>query len=281
MNPEKNIVINGSNNKPIAIDIFFENPGKQLPVVIYAHGFNGFKDWGNFDLLANRFALKGFVMVKFNFSHNGTNPENPEEFVDLDAFGKNNYSIELEDLSLVIDWVCDVKNPYHSIFDLSKLGLIGHSLGGGIALLQTANDTRIKKLVTWASISECKTPWGNWPADRIELWKKEGVQYYTNTRTNQQMPMYYQLYEDYQQNKDKLDIQKAIKNIKVPILICHGTNDLSVPIEHAYALKGSQPFAELFTLEADHVFYRKHPWPGKQLPLEMEALVNETMLFLS
>ncbi|MGB3155850.1 MAG: hypothetical protein WBB06_14685, partial [Chitinophagaceae bacterium] len=72
MHVAKNIVIAGADKKPVALDIFFENDPEPRPVVIYAHGFNGFKDWGNFDLIAAKFAEEGFVFVKFNFSHNGT-----------------------------------------------------------------------------------------------------------------------------------------------------------------------------------------------------------------
>src|ERR1700690_2221662 len=110
MHCTKNIVLSGADKKPVALDIFFENDEKQRPVVIYAHGFNGFKDWGNFDLIAKKFAAQGYAFVKFNFSHNGTTPEHPEEFTDLEAFGNNNYSKELEDLRLVINWVCNPSN---------------------------------------------------------------------------------------------------------------------------------------------------------------------------
>ncbi|MEO6230661.1 MAG: alpha/beta fold hydrolase [Ferruginibacter sp.] len=280
MQTEKNILIMGANNRLMTIDIFFDTMDHPLPVVIYAHGFNGFKDWGNFDLVAKRFAREGFAMIKFNFSHNGTTPEHPEDFADLEAFGKNNYSIQLNDLSRIIDWVCDPQNSYSKILDTSNISLVGHSMGGGIAILQAAADKRVSRLITWASVSECKTPWGNWTEERIELWKKEGVQYYTNTRTNQQMPMYYQLYEDYVQNADKLDIKKAIQQLNIPILICHGLNDISVPVDKAYELKAWQPLAELFTLETDHVFGRRHPWLNVNMPREMEAVVNETILFI-
>ena len=81
----KNILIKGANEKPIALDIFYAGEGPKR-LVIYAHGFNGFKDWGSFDLIATQFAAAGFLFVKFNFSHNGTTPEDPENFVDLEAF---------------------------------------------------------------------------------------------------------------------------------------------------------------------------------------------------
>ncbi|MBK8494821.1 MAG: alpha/beta hydrolase [Chitinophagaceae bacterium] len=151
--PIKNIIITGSSGKPINLDIFLPGNKRPAPVVMYAHGFNGFKDWGNFDLVAEKFAMQGFVFVKFNFSHNGTSPGNPEAFVDLEAFGNNNYSKQLEDMLLVTDWVCDPGNIYHEFIDTNQLNLAGHSMGGGIAILFAARDKRIKKLMTWASIS--------------------------------------------------------------------------------------------------------------------------------
>jgi uncharacterized protein len=276
----KNIIITGANNKPIALDICFEDAAVQKPVVIYAHGFNGFKDWGNFDLIAAEFAGKGFVMVKFNFSHNGTTPERPEEFTDLEAFGNNNYSKQLEDLKMVLNWLCGSENPYLKMLDVNNISIIGHSMGAGIATIFSASDSRIKKLITWAGVSECKTPWGNWPDERIQTWKDLGVQYYTNTRTNQQMPLYYQLYEDFQQHRSKLTIEAAIKKLQIPILICHGSLDIAVPVEKAFELKKWQPAAELYIVESNHVFDRKHPWVMNYLPEAMKAVVSKSINFL-
>ncbi len=275
----KNILIPGPNQLPITCDVFLNTYAERLPVVIYAHGFNGFKDWGNADLFAAKFAQSGFVFVKFNFSYNGTTPEKPEEFDDLDAFGKNNYTKELEDLLTVTNWVCDKNNLHGEAMDTSRIYLIGHSMGGGIATLFAAEDARVKKLVTWAGINECKTPWGNWPPDRILEWEQTGVQYYTNTRTNQQMPLYYQLYLDFQQHEKRLDIKKAIQKLYIPLLICHGSYDLSVPVEVAYALKEWQPLAELFIVESNHVFDRRHPWIVNYLPEVMEQVLEKTIHF--
>jgi uncharacterized protein len=273
----KNILLPGTANRPLSLDIFFENDLKRRQVVIYVHGFNGFKDWGNFDLAAEKFAKEGCVLVKFNFSHNGTTPEQPADFADLEAFGNNNYTKELNDLRLVIDWVCDPGNLYQKVIDSERICLMGHSMGGGISIIQAAEDRRVNKLITWAGISECKTPWGSWPADKMQEWKEQGVQYYTNSRTKQQMPMYYQLYEDYIQNEERLDIRSAIRSLGIPILICHGTLDNSVPVENAFELKKWQPTAQLFTVESDHVFGRKHPWTANDLPPSMEAVVEASL----
>ena len=82
MSTTKNTIIKGAAGKPIVIDIFYTDANAAKPVVIYAHGFNGFKDWGNADLIAQQFAAAGYVFVKFNFSHNGTTPEHLQDFVD-------------------------------------------------------------------------------------------------------------------------------------------------------------------------------------------------------
>ena len=279
MTTTKNLIIPGFNSKPIALDIF-HNGNVQAPTVIYAHGFNGFKDWANFDMIATQFADEGFTFIKFNFSHNGTSPSHPEEFIDLEAFGQNNYSIELEDLSAVIDWTSDPYNIYHSSIDVNQIYLIGHSMGGGISILQAANDTRVKKLVTWASINECKTPWGSWSGDKLEAWRRDGVAYYANSRTGQQMPLYYQLHEDYNNNREALDIEAAIKKLTIPVLICHGTLDAAVPIEKAHTLCAWQPAAKLFKVESDHVFGRKHPWVEDEFPQLMREVIDETIDFL-
>ena len=280
MHARKNIIIKGTHNKFILLDIFYTENKSPKPVVIYAHGFNGFKDWGNADIIANKFAEAGFVFVKFNFSHNGTSTRQPEDFVDLDAFGNNNYSKQLYDLNEVINWVCDAKNEHNNYIDVNNINLLGHSMGGGIATLHSARDKRVKKLITWAGISECKTPWSNWSEEKMKEWKHSGVQYYHNSRTHQQMPLFYQLYEDYLQNQDVLNIQKAISFLQIPILICHGTNDTAVNIEKAHDLIKWQPAAKFFTVESDHVFGRKHPWLLNDLPSAMEAIVKKSILFL-
>lgn len=274
----KNIVISGAENRPLALDIFY-GENEPRPVVIYAHGFNGFKDWGNFDLIAQQFAAAGFVFVKFNFSHNGTTPDNPEEFVDPEAFGHNNYTRELYDLQVVIDWVVKSAEPKDTPVDPARIYLVGHSMGGGIVLLKAAEDPRVKGVATWASISECKTPWGSWTAERLEEWKRTGVQYVLNSRTRQEMPLYYQLYEDFQNNKDRLDIKAAVQRLTVPLLICHGTHDEAVSIINAYELHKTAKDAELFEVDSDHVFGRKHPWTEEVLPPAMQQVVDATIRF--
>jgi dienelactone hydrolase len=278
MNIIKNIVITGAGGKPIALDVFFKGVTPQ-PVIIYAHGFNGFKDWGGFDSIADQFAMAGFVFVKFNFSHNGTTPDHPDTFVDLEAFGNNNYTKELFDLQQVIDWVVYGGHPF--MIDRKRIYLIGHSRGGSIAFITAKEDQRIAAVTSWASVKACNTPWGNWPLEKLETWKKEGVAFYPNGRTGQQMPLYYQLMEDYQSNIHRFDVMNAVSQLEIPVFICHGTNDEAVPVNVAHELFQSCKNARLFQIASDHVFGRKHPWTETFLPPAMQEVVAHTILFFN
>ena len=271
----KDIQVTGSGGRPMLTDIFYTGKTAGKPVVIYAHGFNGFKDWGNFDIIATQFAEAGFLFVKFNFSHNGTTVEQPEDFADLEAYGNNNYTKELDDLGVIIDWVQESNS------DCGKICLLGHSRGGGIVLLKAAEDRRIATVVTWASVAECKTPWGSWDLEKMLEWEEKGVQYYTNGRTKQEMPLYYQLYKNYLPNQQCLSIERAIKSLDIPILICHGSADPAVPVSKAHLLHEWQPAAELFIVDSDHVFGRKHPWEGETLPEVMQEVVERSITFLT
>ena len=120
-----NIVIAGSVGKPILIDITFKANAQPKQVVVFCHGFKGFKDWGPFNKIATHFAEKDIVFVKFNFSYNGTTTDDPLNFVDLKAFGNNNFCKELDDLSLVLDWI-EGSNELKGEIDISKISLLGH-----------------------------------------------------------------------------------------------------------------------------------------------------------
>ena len=54
--------------------------------------------------MAEEFAKAGYFFVKFNFSHNGTTINDPDNFGDLEAFGNNNYTKELSDYQTVIGY---------------------------------------------------------------------------------------------------------------------------------------------------------------------------------
>ena len=216
--------------------------------------------------------------MKFNFSHNGGTVENPIDFPDLEAFGNNNYTIELDDLQTVIDWVLKNKDFTDEI-DRSNITLIGHSRGGGIAVLKASEDKRVTGLITWAALSN----FGNRSATigELEDWKINGVKYILNGRTKQQMPHYYQFYEDFKANETRLNIELAAKKLEIPFLIIHGTNDTSISFKEAESLHAWNSKSEIYPIkEANHTFNSKHPWGENHLPKHLQQVVSASLDFI-
>jgi dienelactone hydrolase len=87
---------------------------------VICHGRNASKDWGFFPPTAERLARAGFSAISFTF------PSSPA----------------LRDLDIVLETL----KPFPP-----RLGLLGHSLGGAIAVQRTARDPQVAALVTWGA----------------------------------------------------------------------------------------------------------------------------------
>lgn len=275
---KQNLLLTEENKKPIIYDLVYKKTSSPLPLVIFCHGYKGFKDWGAWQLVAERFAEAGFAFLKFNFSHNGGTVEQPIDFPDLDAFAENNFSLEMEDLDRVIN---SVQNGNKNIStEISSISLIGHSRGGGIVLIKAEEDSRINKVVTWASVSDFK-PRFHENTEHFDKWKETGVTYVENSRTKQQLPHNFQFYKDYKENENRFTIKRAVENLKKPLLILHGDEDPTVSLKEAQALHSWNTGSELAIIAgADHVFGAKHPWSESSLPKDLKKVVDKTIDFL-
>lgn len=274
----KNGIIKGRHGKPILMDYGYIPNGIKKPIIVFAHGFKGFKDWGHFNKVMEFFIENGFAFVKFNFSHNGGTIDQPIDFPDLEAFGNNNFTKELDDLRCVIDWVIGNNEISTREIDTEQIYLIGHSRGGGVAILAANEDKRIKKLVTWAAVSDLIN---RYDTEVMEHWKKEGVLYIANGRTKQQMPLYYQLAEDTIKNKDRFNIEKAASKLTVPHLIVHGTSDEVVPVAEAKNINQWSKHSEITILSGgDHTFGTTHPYVEKTLKGDVAIVLDKTLEFI-
>lgn len=264
----------GAKGRGMLADLTYDDTNKAAPLIIFSHGFKGFKDWGTHNLLAGYFAQNGFRFLKFNFSHNGTTPNNPVEFTDLIAFADNTFSMELEDLGTVIDFACN--GP--SMPRANVVFLIGHSMGGGISIIKAAEDKRVKKLITLGSVASFRNLW---PKKAEEQWRLQGIMYMFNSRTQQQMPIKSILLDDLEKNANRLDIIAKAAEISCPWLILHGDADSTVNVSHAKELKKAQPNAELIVVKkGDHTFGGVHPYQQNELPPDLKDFAETAVAFL-
>jgi uncharacterized protein len=232
--------------------------------VVVVHGFKGFKDWGFFPHACESLAADGHAVVSFNFSLNGIGSD-PLEFTELDAFARNTFTRELKELHLVLEALFDGE-----LLPLPprRIGVLGHSRGGGSAVIAASESARVDALVTWASVAT----FDRWDDETRKEWRADGRIHVLNARTGQQLPLDVTLLEDLEGNRERLDVTAAASRVRAPWLILHGEEDASVSPEEARLLARAGPSARLHLVEgAGHTFEAGHPFQG-ETPELAEAL---------
>ena len=244
-----------------------EGPPPESAVVVI-HGFKGFKDWGFFPFACERLAAGGHAVVSFNMSHNGVGSD-PLEFTELERFGANTLSMELEEVLQVVDEVIGgdllPRRP-------GRVGVLGHSRGGGQAILAAASDSRINAVATWAAVSH----FDRWTDETKQEWRTHGRIWIVNARTGQQMPLDVGLLDDLEANRTRLDIPEAARRVDVPWLIVHGRDDLTVAPDEGRALSDLAPQGHLVLVDgAGHTFEARHPFD--ESTAQLEAALTATL----
>jgi dienelactone hydrolase len=246
-----------------------EAPGR-CPAVVICHGFKGFMEWGFFPALAALLAQRGIVAVRFNLSGAGMQPGD-ERVTDPRAFRDDTYSAELADLLRVLEATGVEIAPDR--IERNRIGLLGHSRGGGAAILAAAGERwreRLLALVTWAAISRVD----RYTPEEKRIWSATGELPVVNSRTGQQLALGRGLLEDVERNAaGSLDILAAAGRRAAPWLIVHGAEDESVPAAEAAELevRAGGTHELLLVPGAGHTFGVKHPFAGPT-PFLIQAL---------
>ena len=257
---------------PILVDVRGGGRPSPRPAVVVLHGFKGFKDWGMFPPFSERLARAGFTAVSPNLSGSGV--DDSGEFTLPERFGRNTYTAELEDTRSVVDALVRGELGVTP----STVGLVGHSRGGGVGVLHTAQDLRIQALVTWAAIAQVD----RWPPDQRLEWRQQGKIDVRNARTGQVLPLYTDVLDDIERNRERLDIEAAAGRIRVPWLLIHGSADESVPFAEAELLRqaasGGSPQL-LRVAQGGHTFGAVHPWQSSTP--ELDSVFDATIAWLA
>lgn len=255
----------------LLVDVRAANRNITAPVVVLVHGFKGFKDWGFFPPLAERLARAGFTVVGYNASGSGV--DDGGAFGYPERFGRNTFTGERRDLDLVLAAVDDgslgIRRP-------GSIGLVGHSRGGGMAILATPGNPRVGALVTWAAISSPD----RWSDELKRRWRENGFLEIRNQRTGQVIPLYPDILDDIEQHRSELDILGAAARITVPWLALHGALDETVSLREGQQLAGSAGRPEFKVIQkAGHTFGAVHPFAG--MTPALAELFDLTVGFLS
>jgi uncharacterized protein len=259
--------LTGADGGPLRGEL--RSAGGSRPTVVICHGFKGFKDWGFFPVTAERLARAGFAAVTFNFSGAGVG-EDGQTFDESDRFGHATYSGHLRDLDIVLAAIADGTLGCEA----TAVGLLGHSMGGGVAILGASAHPAIGALVTWAATANLSRLW---PEAKRREWRGSGMVEVVNQRTGVVLPLYTDMLEDLERHAARLDVVGAAATVRAPWLIVHGAADETVPAADAGELSALAPRARrMLVADAGHTFGVQHPWSGSTRAFDqvLEATVD-------
>lgn len=177
-----------------------------LPAVVFCHGFTDSN--GKLSYLARHFNFLGYATLRFDYAHTG---ESEGVFENLTI------SQEIADLKAALNYMDALK-----FVDSRKMGVIGYSYGGMVAILQALKDSRIKCLGILASVIDAndaleklisKRKMARWDEKgRIALWK---------------LPFFQRLMlkSDFLHDARQYNILDHIDKVKVPIAMLRGKRD--------------------------------------------------------
>jgi len=202
------------------------------PLVILCHGFLSHKDSSKYRQLAQVFALESIATVRFDFRGCGESEG---------LLSESSISRRWRDLQRVIDESQGLKD-----YD-GRLGLLGSSLGGYLALLEASRNSKVRCAAVWST-----------PSHLLDLAK----------RLPEVSPVEFsqECYEDLL----TVELLPRLKNIQ-RVLIVHGQLDQQVPSEHGLRLYEvlEEPKALHILEEADHRFTASK-WREEAIRLTMD-----------
>lgn len=246
-----------SSGDGIAGDLRYAPGERALPLLIVCHGFTAHKDWGPFPYFGRGFARLGFASIVFNFSHNGVGP-GARRFTELEKFSRNTIGKEIEDIRGLLDAVRD-GGLGRGVIDPARIGVVGHSRGGGVAILAASNDPRLRGVAAWSTVATFE----RYTSHQREAWERDGYIPVTVRGMRTRLRFSLEVLRDIESHREEYDIRRAVRALDVPLLLVHGAADVSVKPSEPESLYSvaDRSKTEFVTLEGTgHTFGARHPF---------------------
>lgn len=217
---------------PIVGDVRLPAGDEPRPVVVLAHGWLGWKDWGYLPHLAEALAAAGLVAVTFSFSGSGV-PAGADEILDVETFARNTWSREVRDQARVVTAIFERMLPGAARFDIYRIGALGAGTGGSVTLLEAADDSRVRAVVTIGAPLALDSVL---PSDAREAYGARGELRFRDPRSNRALRIDAAFLRDLRMRRVALDVLAAAGKMPARYLAIHGAADARVPLRDAKAL---------------------------------------------
>lgn len=205
-------------SRGVAVPVTYVHPlvaeGESFPLVIMLHGHGGTRnEAGGYTRVAEGLAAKGIASIRMDFPGCGDSTE---------SFANNNLSNMLLDIQASREYA--LARPK---VDQQRIGLLGYSMGGRLALLHASSEETYKAVATWTPAAQngADSMFGFFggPAAWADLKARaasEGAITFT-TRWGQEQQLGLKFFTDMEESRP-LD---GVENIKAPLLVLYGDLD--------------------------------------------------------
>ena len=231
---EQKVYFKNSENLKLAGILHTPKHKKEIGIII-CHGFTGSKDKNFIPELARNLERNNFLVLRFDFSGNGESEGKFEE---------RTYSKYVEDLKSAIDWFRK---------QIKKICIIGHSMGGSIALIEYSKYRNYDKITLLApAIKIIKKRFTKVDFQKLE---KQGYIDFIDSWGEKR-----RLTKQYFEDRESYNQIELGKNLDIPTLIIVGDKDESVSVDKCRELFQIIPSADKklkILKNKDHVFHNK------------------------
>lgn len=278
MNAVQQWTIHGADGQEILGNVHIPD-GVARGVVIIAHGFKGYKDYGMFPRIAQTVAAAGFIAHRFNFSHSGMT-NNTDTFERPDLFEKDTWNKQVFDCRAVIEAIADDRLAGKGLPYI----LFGHSRGGVSVLLTAGRFASDSSFIQPAGVVSAAAPCQclNLTPEIEKLLLEHGFIVSPSSRTGQDLRVGKIALTEQNEDPQAHDLLKLVRNITCPLLVIHGEDDPTVSVEAAEQIgKAAHDNTKVLRIAgADHVFNTPNPMPDDQKPsLQFKTLLDELVTF--
>ncbi|MFD1773582.1 alpha/beta hydrolase family protein [Paenibacillus rhizophilus] len=185
----------------------------RVPLAVICHGFVGSRIGVDrlFVKAARELAKDGYMVIRFDYIGCGESSG---------SYGSESLESMIAQTRTVLDYGLSCTDV-----DPTRVTLIGHSLGGAVALLTGVRDRRVKTLVMWSAVGY---PFN----DIVKIVGREAYDMAVKTGSADHAgyaftPVYFNSLAEFQ------PFQEADK-FSGDVLLVHGTSDEVIPVDYAF-----------------------------------------------
>ena len=235
---EETINIDAESYKiPAVVTMPIAKNSDKFPVVIMLHGYGSNKDEAGdgYKLIAPELAKKGIASIRIDFMGCG---DSTVDHVNFDLNVGVSEAIAAADFAATLSQI----NP-------DKIGIMGWSKGGSIALLAAGRSPKFKSVVTWAGAPNLGVVYDS---ESYAIAKRDGV-FVATFEWREPLKMSLKAFEV----AAETDILKVFSGSAAPVLAINGSDDTVVPPENASNIKEASKNKDsqlLLIPGADHTF---------------------------